>query len=211
MIRSEFRITAGGQRELAGWLRTTPTSGAQPGDDLVLKIQLAGQVPGTDVHEVIQAHRRHLVELMQRRNRARQDGAGQNLGRALASYAEMFRLDSVIRWLDAAEGLLAADPADRTADGPPADQSWASDAERERAVASLGGHFADGRLDARGAGRAAHRGAERTDGRRPAAPDGRPAITPCAVTLIARSGRQTDPVTQRTKDLASRLSAAKRC
>ena len=103
----EFRITAGGQRELAGWLRTTPTPRAQPGDELVLKIQLAGQVPGTDVREVIQAHRRHLIELMQRRTRARPDGAGQNLGRALASYAEMFRLDSVIRWLDAAEGLLA--------------------------------------------------------------------------------------------------------
>ena len=44
---------------------------AQPGDELVLKIQLAGQVPGTDVHEVIQAHRRHLVELMQQRTRAR--------------------------------------------------------------------------------------------------------------------------------------------
>ena len=144
--QQEFRITAGGQRELAGWLRTTPTPGAQPGDDLVLKIQLAGQVPGTDVHAVIQAHRRHLVELMQRRNRAGQDGAGQNLGGALASYAEMFRLDSVIRWLDAAEGLLAAGPAGRTADGPPADQIWASDADREQAVASLGGHFAEGRL-----------------------------------------------------------------
>src|SRR6185437_6321740 len=97
--RQEFRITAGGQRELAGWLRTTPVPGALPGDELVLKIQLAGQVPGTDVHEVIQAHRRHLIELMQRRTGARRDGAGQSPGRALASYAEMFRLDSVIRWL----------------------------------------------------------------------------------------------------------------
>jgi DNA-binding PadR family transcriptional regulator len=144
--QQEFRITAGGQRELAGWLRTTPTPGAQPGDDLVLKIQLAGLVPGTDVHEVIQAHRRHLVELMQRRTRARPDGGGQNLDRALASYAEMFRLDSVIRWLDAAEGLLAARPAGRTTSGPQADQIWVSDADRERAVASLGDHFAVGRL-----------------------------------------------------------------
>jgi hypothetical protein len=142
-LQQEFRITAGGQRELAGWLRTTPTPGVQPGDDLVLKIQLAGQVPGTDVHEVIQAHRRHLVELMQRRTRDRQDGAGQNLGRALASYAELFRLDSMIRWLDAAEGLLAAD---RTASRPPADHIWASDADRERVVASLRDHFAEGRL-----------------------------------------------------------------
>jgi DNA-binding PadR family transcriptional regulator len=149
--QQEFRITAGGQRELAGWLRTTPTPRAQPGDELVLKIQLAGQVPGTDVHEVIQAHRRQLIELMQRRTRARPDGAGQNLGRALASYAEMFRLDSVIRWLDAAEGLLAGGllaggTAGRPASRPPADQIWASDADRERVVASLRDHFAEGRL-----------------------------------------------------------------
>ena len=142
----EFRITAGGQRELAGWLRTTPAPGALPGDELVLKIQLAGQVPGTDVHEVIQAHRRYLIELMQRRTRAREDGAGQNLGRALASYAELFRLDSAIRWLDAAEELLGPDPGGRTAGKPPADRLRASDADREQAVARLRDHFVEGRL-----------------------------------------------------------------
>jgi DNA-binding PadR family transcriptional regulator len=144
--QQEFRLTAGGQRELTGWLRTTPTPGAPPRDELVLKILLAWQVPGTDVHEVIQAHRRYLIELMQRWTRAREDRAGQNLGRALASYAELFRLDSVIRWLDATEGLLGPGPAGRTASRPPADQIWASDADRERAVASLGDHFAEGRL-----------------------------------------------------------------
>ena len=188
--RHEFRITDGGQRELAGWLRTTPAPGAQPDDELVLKIQLAGQVPGTDVHEVIQAHRRHLLELMQRRTRARPDGAGQNLGRALASYAELFRLDSVIRWLDAAEGLLAAAPAGRTDSRPPADQDQASDADRERVVASLRDHFAEGLALACGAGRTAHRRAKRTDSRRPAAPDGRPAIAPARLgwSLAGRRG-----------------------
>jgi DNA-binding PadR family transcriptional regulator len=144
--QQEFRITAGGQQELAGWLRTTPAPGTLPGDELVLKIQLAGQVPGTDVHEVIQAHRRYLIELMQRQTRARQDGAGQNPGRALASYAELFRLDSCIRWLDAAEGLLGPAPAGRTASKPPADHVLTSDDEREQAVASLRDHFAEGRL-----------------------------------------------------------------
>ena len=144
----EFRITAGGQRELAGWLRTTTAPRALPGDQLALKILLAGQVPGTDVHEVIQAHRRYLIEVMQRWTRARQDGAGQdgagqNLGRALADCAELFRLDSVIRWLDAAEGLLSPGPAGRTPTRPPADRVWASDADRERAAASLGDHFAE--------------------------------------------------------------------
>jgi len=159
----EFRITAGGQRALAGWLRSTPAPGALPGDELVLKIQLAGQVPGTDVHEVIQAHRRQLIELLQQRTRARLDGAqldrpgpggaapgrtGPQLGRALASYAEMYRLDSVIRWLDTAERLLGPGPAPagRSASKPPADQVRISDAEREQAVISLREHFAAGRL-----------------------------------------------------------------
>jgi DNA-binding PadR family transcriptional regulator len=144
--QQEFRITAGGQRELAGWLRTTPAADALPGDELVLKIQLAGQVPGTDVHEVIQAHRRHLIELMQRRTGARRDGAAQSPGRALAGYAEMFRLDSVIRWLDAAEGLLGPGSTARPPSQPPADQIRVSDADREQAVASLRDHFAEGRL-----------------------------------------------------------------
>ena len=144
--RQEFRITASGQWELAGWLRTTPAPGDLPGDELALKIQLAGQVPGTDVSEVIQAHRRYLVELMQRRTRARQDGDGQNLGGALARYAELFRLDSAIRWLDAAERLLGPGSVLRAAGKPPADQIRASDADREQAAASLRDHFADGRL-----------------------------------------------------------------
>ena len=50
----------------------------------------------------------------------------------------------MIRWLDAAERLLAAGPAGRTASGPPADRSWASDADRERAVASISGRFTAG-------------------------------------------------------------------
>jgi DNA-binding PadR family transcriptional regulator len=124
----EFRITASGQRKLAGWLRTTPDPAAS--DELVLKIMLASQVPGTDVHDVIQVHRRYLIESMQRCIRTERTGAGQNLGLALAGYAELFRLDSVIRWLDTADSLVG----------------WVSDADRDLAVARLREHFAVGRL-----------------------------------------------------------------
>ena len=144
--QQEFWITTRGQQELAGWLRARPAPGAFPGDELVLKIQLAAQVPGIDVHEIIQAHRRYLIELMQRQTRGRPDETGQDLGRALASYAELFRLDSVIRWLDAAEGLLGPGPAGRTVGRSPAGRVQASDADREHAVASLRDHFAEGRL-----------------------------------------------------------------
>jgi len=56
-----FRITSEGERELAGWLRTPPDLSSPPRDELVMKVLIALRVPGTDPHEVIQAHRRYLV------------------------------------------------------------------------------------------------------------------------------------------------------
>src|ERR1700685_3400155 len=47
-----FRITAGGGRELAGWLRTPPDLASPPHDELATKILVALRVPGTDVHEM---------------------------------------------------------------------------------------------------------------------------------------------------------------
>lgn len=124
----EFRITASGQRALAGWLRRTPDPAVS--DELVLKITLAGQVPGTDAHEVIQVHRRSLMESMQRHTQRQRGGTGQSLSLALASAAELSRLDSALRWLDIADRLVG----------------WVSDADRELAVARLREHFATGRL-----------------------------------------------------------------
>ena len=108
-----FRITAAGERELAGWLRTPPDLSSPPRDELVIKVLVALRVPGVDVHEVIQVHRRYLVELMQQWTALKEDEAVSDLGFALVVDAELFRLDSVIRWLDTADGRLkraAADP-----------------------------------------------------------------------------------------------------
>jgi DNA-binding PadR family transcriptional regulator len=60
-----YQITADGSTELARWLRTPPDLASPPRDELVMKVLVALRVPGTDVHEVIQAHRRYLVQLMQ--------------------------------------------------------------------------------------------------------------------------------------------------
>src|SRR6201997_2986134 len=60
-----FRITTDGWRELADWLHTPPDLSSPPRDELVMKVLVALRVPSVDVHEVIQAHRRYLVELMQ--------------------------------------------------------------------------------------------------------------------------------------------------
>ena len=108
-----FRITAEGAEELTRWLRTPPDLASPPRDELVMKVLVAVRIPGTDVREVIQAHRRYLVELMQQWTRIKEEEAGFDLNLALVVDAELFRLDAVIRWLDSADGRLkraATDP-----------------------------------------------------------------------------------------------------
>jgi len=101
-----FQITEAGHAELAEWLRTPPDLASPPRDELVMKVLVAVRLPGTDVHEVIQVHRRYLVELMQQWTRIKEDEAEFDLGLALVIDAELFRLDAVIRWLDTADGRL---------------------------------------------------------------------------------------------------------
>ena len=119
-----FRITQAGREELAGWLRTPPDLTSPPRDELVMKILVALRLPGTDVPEVIQAHRRYLVQLMQQWTRIKEAAAESDISLALAVDAELFRLDAVIRWLDSADGRIrraTADAAD--ADEAPAGQA----------------------------------------------------------------------------------------
>jgi hypothetical protein len=71
-----------------------------------MKVLVALRLPETDVQEVIQVHRRYLVELMQQWTRIKEDEAETDLGLALVVDAELFRLDSVIRWLDSADGRI---------------------------------------------------------------------------------------------------------
>jgi len=101
-----YRITDTGRNELAAWLRTPPDLSSPPRDELVMKILVSLRVPGTDPREVIQAHRRYLVELMQQWTRIKDDAAEDDLSTQLAVDAELFRLDSVVRWLDSAEARV---------------------------------------------------------------------------------------------------------
>jgi hypothetical protein len=59
-------------QRLTTWLRTPPDMSAPPRDELVIKVLVALRLPGTDVREVIQAHRRYLVELMQQWTRIKE-------------------------------------------------------------------------------------------------------------------------------------------
>jgi DNA-binding PadR family transcriptional regulator len=104
--QKSFRITGAGAEELSAWLRTPPDLQSPPRDELVIKVLIAVRLRGVDVHEVIQAHRRYLIELMQQWTRLKDEEAGLDLGLALVVDAELYRLDAVVRWLDTADGRL---------------------------------------------------------------------------------------------------------
>ena len=101
-----FRITGEGEVELDHWLRTPPDLSSPPRDELVIKVLVALKLPGVDVHQLVQLHRRYLVELMQQWTRLKEDESRFDLNFALVVDAELFRLDSLIRWLDTADGRL---------------------------------------------------------------------------------------------------------
>ena len=113
-----FHITQEGADELAQWLRTPPDFSSPPRDELVIKVLVALGLPGVDVHEVVQVHRRYLVELMQQWTRLKEDESRLDLNFALVVDAELFRLDSLIRWLDTADGRLKRAAAGEAAPGP---------------------------------------------------------------------------------------------
>ena len=101
-----FRITAAGADELQAWLRTPPDTSAPPRDELVIKVLIAIRLPGVDVLDMVQVHRRHLVETMHHYTRLKEDAGDHDIGLLLVADAEIFRLDAVIRWLDAAEARI---------------------------------------------------------------------------------------------------------
>jgi Virulence activator alpha C-term len=98
-----------------GWLLTPPEAASPPRDELVIKVLVALRVPGVDVHEVVQVHRRHLVELMQQYTDVKAEAPEHDVGLALVVDAELFRLEGVVRWLDAADARLQRLPADGSA------------------------------------------------------------------------------------------------
>jgi DNA-binding PadR family transcriptional regulator len=109
--RKRYRITSAGDRELAAWLRTPPDLVPPPRDELVIKVLVALQVAGTDVHEILQVHRRHVIETMQRYTQVKAAAAEDDTALALVADAELFRLEAIVRWLDAADVRLKQRPS----------------------------------------------------------------------------------------------------
>ena len=108
--QKRYRITASGAEELAGWLRTPPELVPPPRDELVIKLLVSLQIPGIDIREILQAHRRHAIEVMQRYTRIKAEAAHDDVPLALVADAELFRLEAIVRWLDAADVRLKNRP-----------------------------------------------------------------------------------------------------
>jgi DNA-binding PadR family transcriptional regulator len=106
-----FRITPAGGHELAEWLRAAPDTDPPPRDELVIKVLVALQVPGVDVHDLLQVHRRHLVQTMQRFTHIKAEVAEHEVGQLLVIDAQLFRIEAVVRWLDIADARLKQHPA----------------------------------------------------------------------------------------------------
>ena len=59
----------------------------------MIKVLVALQVPGTDVHEILQVHRRHVIEVMQRYTQVKAAAGEDDVALALVADAELFRLE----------------------------------------------------------------------------------------------------------------------
>ena len=120
-----YTITESGREELDRWLRTPADALAPPRDELVIKVLVAQRVDGVDVHDVIQEHRRTLVEAMQRYTALKAAEPEDDVALMLVIDAELFRLEAAVRWLDAAEvrmgraGVGPSDPEPAPGSGRP--------------------------------------------------------------------------------------------
>jgi DNA-binding PadR family transcriptional regulator len=110
-----FHLTAEGAEELDEWLRTPPEMVPPQREELAIKVLMAMQVPEVDVHRLIQVHRRHIVELMQRYTRLKSESDEGELALELVVDVELFRLEGLLRWLDATDARIRRRPKPKAA------------------------------------------------------------------------------------------------
>jgi len=102
--RKLYELTTEGRSELMAWLSKPPSNNAPPRNELVIKVMVAITIPGVDVLDVVQTHRRHQLESMQDLTKLKRNGA--DLALLLVVDAELFRLEANVRWLDTCDTRL---------------------------------------------------------------------------------------------------------
>jgi DNA-binding PadR family transcriptional regulator len=128
-----FRLTDEGRAELLEWLTTPDDASAPPRDELTIKVLIALSVPGVDVRDVVQRHRRHLIEAMQQFTHLKEDASEDEIALSLVVDAELFRLEAKVRWLDAAETRILR-RASEVVSSPTKDPSLRTQVQTEEAV-----------------------------------------------------------------------------
>jgi DNA-binding PadR family transcriptional regulator len=104
-----FELCDEGRAVLSEWLsEPVPMTGVR--DELVIKVLLAFGTPGLDGREVVQHHRRAVIEQTQEITRTRQ---GDDLTWTLLVDSMVLRLEATIRWLDRCEARLEAQARSR--------------------------------------------------------------------------------------------------
>ncbi len=115
-----YRLTGPGREQLIEWLGPPPDTAVPPRDELVIKVLIALRVPGIDIIELVQSHRKQLVGMMQYFTHLKEDANDDEIGFLVVADAEIFRLDALIRWLDATEARLQQLPAGAPTESAPA-------------------------------------------------------------------------------------------
>lgn len=100
-----YELTPGGQVELAAWLRAVPGEEPPPRDELVMKVMIAASVDPDGANDVIQSHRRQIIEAMRRFTRLKADEAAATATLMMCD-SELFRLEAAVRWLNSVEARL---------------------------------------------------------------------------------------------------------
>ena len=136
---------------------------APPRDELIIKVLVSLRLPGVDLHEVLQVHRRHFVEAMQHCTHIKSKADDDDIELALVADAELFRLDAVVRWLDAADARLKRRPIPEPGAAPLAAPTRITEVDGVGMTAVI---------ELRGVTKVYGEGASRGAGPRPRRPDG---------------------------------------
>ena len=104
-----YALTERGRTALDEWFRDAPPQGAPSREELVLKVVMASNRSDGDAYKVIQAERRHAVQLLQQYTRLKREAPEpSDLGWLFLLDSLIFQTEARVRWLDACESRLSA-------------------------------------------------------------------------------------------------------
>jgi DNA-binding PadR family transcriptional regulator len=107
-----YALTELGRAELAAWFATPVHREDRPRDELAIKLAMAAELPGTDLHAVVQAQRTDTMRALQDYTRLRRshDDAQDDLAWPIVLDSLIYATEAEIRWLDACEERLSRRP-----------------------------------------------------------------------------------------------------